>query len=267
MEEKMKIGFIGCGNMGGALAAAISRASGVEALVFDFAESKMNALKEKYGCIPCDSKKLVLESDFIFLGVKPAVISSAIEGISAELCANGNAVIVSMAAGVAIEKIEKALPCPHPVIRIMPNTPVAVGKGVTLYTCNSLVSDECETDFRNFMAGTGLIDKIPEHLIDAASAVSGCGPAFAYMFLEALADGGVECGLPRDKAMLYAANMIQGAMEMVKVTGKHPGQLKDDVCSPGGSTIEGVHALEDGAFRSTCSDAVVAAYEKTKKLG
>ena len=263
----MKIGFIGCGNMGGALAEAISAVTGVEALVFDCDKAKTKRLCEGFGCKPVEGSELARTCDFIFLGVKPAMIFSAIEGIFSELSENKDAVIVSMAAGVQIERIEKSLPCPHPVIRIMPNTPVAVGRGMTTYAANSLVSEAAEGEFRRFMAATGVLDKIPESLIDAASAVSGCGPAFAYMFVEALADGGVECGLPREKAMLYASQMIKGAMEMVTRTGKHPGLLKDEVCSPGGSTIEGVHALEDGAFRSTCSDAVVAAFEKTKRLG
>ena len=117
------------------------------------------------------------------------------------------------------------------------------------------------------MAKSGTLDAIDEKLIDAASAVSGCGPAFVYMFIEALADGGVECGLPRDKALLYAAQTLIGAAEMVKKTGKHPEALKDAVCSPGGSTIAGVHALEEGAFRADAANAVLAAYKKTLTLG
>ena len=153
------------------------------------------------------------------------------------------------------------------VIRIMPNTPAAIGKGMMLRCNNAFVSDTALRDFDRIMSASGRVDEIPEKLIDAASAVSGCGPAFVYMFIEALADGGVMSGLSRDKAMLYAAETLIGAAEVVKQTGRHPGALKDAVCSPGGSTIEGVKALEDGKMRGTVSSAVVASYEKTLKLG
>jgi pyrroline-5-carboxylate reductase len=263
----MKIGFIGCGNMGGALAEAISTVSGVEALVFDFDKEKTEKLKRSCGCIPTDAVELASTCDFIFLGVKPAAVGAAIEGIAEGLAKNANAVIISMAAGVTIEKIENYLPCPHPVIRIMPNTPVAVGAGMTVYAANSLLGEKEEDQFVSFMAATGALDKISEELIDAACAVSGCGPAFAYMFVEALAEGGAKCGLPKEKAMLYASKMIKGAMEMVEKTKKEPNRLKEEVCSPGGSTIEGVHALENGDFPGIGQGAVKAAFEKTKKLG
>ena len=129
------------------------------------------------------------------------------------------------------------------------------------------VTDAQEQAFRAMLAPAGRLDAIPEQLIDAASCVSGCGPAWAYQFIEALADGGVACGLPRAKAMEYAAQMLAGSARLVLESGQHPGALKDAVCSPGGSTIAGVHALEDGAFRATAIHAVVAAYEKTRALG
>ena len=171
-----------------------------------------------------------------------------------------------MAAGVSISKLE-ALLGDCPIIRIMPNTPVAVGNGMITWCKNALVSKDIEAKFLYLMSDAGALDEIPESMIDAASAVAGCGPAFVYMFIEALADGGVECGLPRDKAILYAARTLSGAADMVMKTGKHPELLKDEVCSPGGSTIEGVHALEASAFRAASADAVISAFEKTKKLG
>ena len=152
-----------------------------------------------------------------------------------------------------------------PVIRIMPNTPAAIGAGVVQY-CGQAVTVEELDDFAALIAPAGLVDPVSESLIDAASAVSGCGPAFAYLFAEALADGGVACGLPRDKAMAYAAQMLAGSARMVLESGKHPGALKDAVCSPGGTTIQGIRTLEERGFRAAAMDAVIAAYEKTLKL-
>ncbi len=138
---------------------------------------------------------------------------------------------------------------------------------MTLYTCDDMTSDEKKNAFLNAMEKTGVMSELDESLIDAGSAISGCGPAFAYMFIEALADGGVECGLPRAKAYQMAAQMLKGAASLYLETGKHPGELKDAVCSPNGSTIRGVHALESGSFRADVMNAVVKAYERTKELG
>ena len=153
------------------------------------------------------------------------------------------------------------------MIRIMPNTPVAVGQGVILYDTTENVTQEAVQGFCGGMKCAGLLDQLPEKLIDAGSAVTGCGPAYVCLFMEALADGGVACGLPRAKAMEYAAQMLLGTAALALESGKHPGQLKDAVCSPGGSTIAGVRALEQGGFRAAAMNAVEAAYHRTKELG
>ena len=153
-----------------------------------------------------------------------------------------------------------------PVIRIMPNTPAAIGQGV-VQVCSLDTRQEDVDVFLSMIAHAGLVDLIPEPLMDAASAVSGCGPAFAFLFLEALADGGVACGLPRDKALSYAAQMLSGSANLVLKSGQHPGALKDAVCSPGGTTIQGVRALEEHGFRAAAMDAVIAAYQKIRTLG
>ena len=261
-----KVGFIGAGNMGGALAAAAAKAENTEIYLTDKDTAKAEALAEKIGATVTTAKKIAEVCDIIFLGVKPNIVKAALEPIADRISYRG-ATLVSMAAGVSIEKIEGCLPSPTPVIRIMPNTPVAVGEGMILYTLGSAATDETVRDFLAVMKWAGTLDLIDERLIDAASALSGCGPAFVYMFIEALSDGAVECGLPRDKALLYAAKTLLGASKMVLTSDAHPAALKDAVCSPGGSTIEGVRALEDGAFRGTVIDAVAAAYEKTKRLG
>ena len=259
----IKVGFIGCGNMGGALAVAAAKCKNAEILLYDKDREKAEALAERLGAVAV-SLDAVCQARLVFLGVKPNLIS-AVSNDTRDAIAAGGAVLVSMAAGVSIAKLEEAFG-DIPVIRIMPNTPAQVGHGMILYTANTGGCDAV-ADFLEVMAAAGRCDAIDERLIDAASAISGCGPAFVYMFIEALADGGVMSGLPRDKAMLYAAETLIGAAEVVKQTGRHPGELKDAVCSPGGSTIEGVKALEDGKMRGTVSGAVVASYEKTLKLG
>ena len=259
----IKIGFIGCGNMGGALAAAAAKHEDAEIRLFDTNEAKASALAERIGGNVCNIDS-VCECDLVFLGVKPHIIPIVADEIASKVAASG-ATVISMAAGVSIIKLEVMLG-EVPIIRIMPNTPAEVGHGMILYTANAK-GEEAIPLFLEAMAAAGKFDAIEERLIDAASAISGCGPAFVYMFIEALADGGVMSGLPRDKAMLYAAETLIGAAEVVKQTGRHPGALKDAVCSPGGSTIEGVKALEDGKMRGTIMEAVIASYEKTVKLG
>ena len=149
----------------------------------------------------------------------------------------------------------------------MPTPPTAIGKGVIQYCCNDLVDETILADWLADMAPCGLLDPLDEHLIDAASAVSGSGPAYMYVFLEALADGAVACGVPRAKAYEYAAMTMVGSAEMYLQTKTHPGALKDAVCSPGGSTIAGLRAMEEGGFRSAAMEGVIATYKRNKELG
>ena len=175
-------------------------------------------------------------------------------------------VLVTMAAGLSMQQIRMMAGSGYPIIRMMPNTPVALGDGMIQY-CSVNVTAEEEAAFCQLMAPAGRLDAVPEALIDAASCVSGCGPAWVYQFIEALADGGVACGLPRAKAQEYAAQMLLGSARMVLESGSHPGVLKDAVCSPGGSTIQGVRVLEEHGLRGAVMDAVLAAYDKTKEMG
>ena len=170
-------------------------------------------------------------------------------------------VIVSMCAGKDLATLEKLLG-ERPIIRIMPNIPVAVGSGVTLYCASAQVTPEDKALLKALLGASGLVSELDEHLIEAASGVTGCGPAFAAMFVEALADGAVACGLPRAKAIEYAAQMLKGSAELLLQSGEHPGSLKDRVCSPAGSTIQGVRRLEESAFRAAVMNAVIATYEK-----
>lgn len=263
------IGFIGCGNMGGALASAVCEIVGRENVYISGKnQDKLSETAKKLGVIKSTNEEIIKKCKFVFLGVKPQMLNDVITPLAQYIKERkDDIVLISMAAGVSLEKICLMAGESVPAIRIMPNTPVAVGEGVVLYCTNSKVKDADEKTFLDFMASAGLVDHIDEKLIDAASAVSGCGPAFAYMFMEALSDGAVECGLPREKALKYASQMLLGSAKLLQKTGEHPGKLKDNVCSPGGSTIKGVHALENNGFRNGVIDAVKASYERTVELG
>ncbi len=251
--------------MGGALARAISQNKEIKVYISDNDKAKAEAFAKEIGAKNHDNISLACLCDLIFVGVKPAYVKAVAEEIKDSV--KDGAVIVSMAAGVTTQTLKEHFGADKKIIRIMPNTPVKAGCGMTTWCATAAVTETDKADFEAIMKPTGTLDSIPETLIDAACAVAGCGPAFVYMFIEALADGAVKCGLPRDKALLYAAETVKGAAETVLTTGEHPEALKDAVCSPGGSTIEGVAALEDGGLRGTVIEAVTKAFEKTKKLG
>ena len=262
-------GFIGTGNMGGALARAAAKAMAAENLMLSDGYAPVAlALAAELGCQAAAVETVAADAGFVWLGVKPQVIGSVLSQISPILAARTDSfVLVSMAAGVTIADIRRMAGGDYPVIRIMPNIPVSAGSGVILYDTTDNVPQEAVEVFRENMRFAGLVDPLPEHLIDAGSALSGCGPAFVSLFIEALADGAVTCGLPRKQALAYAAQTLAGTAKMILDSGIHPGALKDAVCSPGGSTIVGVQALEQGAFRASAMEAVIAAYHKTRELG
>ncbi len=263
-----KFGFIGCGNMGGALASAVAKTvNGCNIFLCDSlsekAENLAASLNAQVSCVA----EIANTCDFIFLGVKPQGFESLFAELSPCLRTRGTPfVLVSMAAGISIGAVEKMAGMSVSVIRIMPNTPVSVGEGMILYCANERVNADQTALFCKALSAAGTLDAISEEKIDAASALSGCGPAFVYLFAEALADGAVACGLARDKANLYAAQTLVGAAELLLKSGRHAGELKDAVCSPGGTTIAGVRALEAGGFRASAMNAVIAAYEKTLAL-
>ena len=262
------IGFIGTGHMGSALARAAAKgAAGAPVYLSNRTPEKAKKLALELDARLSDNETVAQHCQLIFLAVKPQVMSRVLGQLAPILAARKDRfVLASMAAGLSAQTIREMAGGEYPVIRLMPNTPVAVGAGVIQY-CGLGATEEELKSFQTLLAPAGLVDPINEDLCDAAMSLSGCGPAFCALFIEALADGGVACGLPRDKAQMYTAQMVKGAAKLLLETGAHPGDMKDGVCSPGGTTIQGVRILEEQGFRAAAMNAVIAAYEKTLELG
>ena len=275
-DHMKKAAFIGVGNMGGALARAACRAVGADQVVlFNRTPAKAEALAAELGCTAARScAAAVGEAEYVFLGVKPQGMRPLLAELGRQLyelhAAGEDRVLVSMAAGVELETMRDYLGetgYAVPLVRVMPNTCVAIGRGMTALCARAGVEEARLRCVEELLSATGRVERIDEHLMDQFSAVAGCGPAFVYPYIEALADGAVSVGLPRAQAVEYAARMVMGAASMVLESGKHPGQLKDEVCSPGGSTIAGVAELERGGLRAAAMNAVLAAWRKNTQLG
>jgi len=278
--ENISIACIGSGNMGFALMKGAAGVGGANIGFTDIDSEKSKAAAAALGGTVFNSNtKAVEKSDFIFLAVKPKELVNVLYEITPALKKRlvNTPVLVSMAAGWTISKIQAAIGTVHVegdyfpspgicVARIMPNTPALISKGMTVYAASPEFSEEKAAKLEAILKGAGAVDKIDENLLDAVTGLSGSGPAFVYLFIEALADGGVRAGLPRDKALHYAAQTVFGSAAMVLESGKHPGELKDMVCSPGGTTIAGITALETGAFRGTVMQAVETAWLRAKEL-
>ncbi len=265
---QIHFGCIGCGNMGGALARALC--AGVDpamVLLSDRDPARVEALRAELGCRAGDNQEIAATCQYIFLGVKPHLMADMLREIQPTLAARKDRfILVSMAAGLSMEQIRAMAGGDYPIIRIMPNTAAIVGESMTLWCSKDVEKAESEA-FLRALSSAGAFDEVEESILSAGGCVSSCGPAFAYLFLEALADGGVACGVPRQKARLYAAQCLLGAAKMALESGQHTAELKDGVCSPGGTTIEGVQALEEGGFRAAVMRAVRAAYTKNSIVG
>lgn len=260
----MMYGFLGCGNMGSAVVKALCKST--RDIAVTDRSGKAAAFAAEQGISYLSGQEITEQCHVLFLCVKTHMMRNALQPFCATL-ATRKPMLVTMAAGLNIDTIESMVGCRLPVIRMMPNTPTAVGKGMIQYCRNELVTDEMLRCWLNDMQPCGTLDELQEHLIDAASALSGSGPAYLYVLLEALADGAVACGIPRDKALQYAAETMAGVAEMYLQTRAHPGALKDAVCSPGGSTIAGIRVLEERGFRGAAMDCVIAAYHRNQELG
>jgi pyrroline-5-carboxylate reductase len=282
----IKIACIGSGNMGFALMKGISALNGADVqtgigFTDAYAEKAKTAAAALKAGVFGSNAEAAEKADFIFLAVKPQALSEVLAEIAPVIQkrAAGGAydapLLVSMAAGWTIEKIQAAIAynasaimpeAKIPVARIMPNTPALISKGMIALAVSPEVPADKADALEAMLKGAGIVDRVSENYFNAITGLSGSGPAFACLFIEALADGGVLAGLPRDKALCYAAQTVLGSAAMVLETGKHPGELKDMVASPGGTTIAGVAALESGGFRTAAIQAVEAAWKRAREL-
>jgi pyrroline-5-carboxylate reductase len=266
MEKK--IGFIGLGNMGNAILQGILGSNivpGTQIYVYDHHPEKGQVLNQTYSVNDLDSARDVArEADIVFIAVKPNVIVDVLVDIQKEL--KKNTIVISIAAGVTIKTIAKCVGYEQKIIRVMPNTPALVNAAMCSITPNTEITDEELSAVQQLLNCIGETEVVPEDLIDAVIGASGSSPAFVFMFIEALADGAVKSGLSRKQAYKFAAQAVLGSAKLLLETGKHPGELKDMVCSPAGTTIEGVQMLEAKGFRSAVIDAVEATVNKSKYL-
>lgn len=262
----MKIGFLGAGAMGGAiLSGAIEKGvfAAEDVWVADFSQ----AVKDKYaamGCNICGENRDLGCCDIVIFALKPQYAPEAIAALGDAL--DGKAVI-SIMAGLKAQAIRDMTGGSIRLLRLMPNTPALVGAGAFALDAGTDLTDEEKAFAEELFGALGIFEWMPEHLIDTATGLSGAGPAYVYMFIEALADGGVLEGLPRTTALRLAAQTVFGSAKMVLETGEHPDALKDKVCSPGGNTIVGVRTLEEHAFRGACIDTVSKATIRARELG
>ena len=262
----MKIGFIGAGNMGGAIIGGIvkNKLSG-DIIVYDKIPERVEEICGKFGVKGAESASdTAKSSDILFLAVKPNVVYDVIGGIKESI--SENTVIVSIVAGQKMEKLEEAFGRKVKLIRVMPNTPALVGEGMSALCRNEYISEEEAQNVLDIFNGLGRAEFVSEYMMDAVTAVSGSSPAYVFMIIEAMADAAVMGGLPRKQAYIFAAQAVLGSAKMVLETGKHPGELKDMVCSPSGTTIEAVKVLEKAGLRSAIIEAMQACMDKSGNM-
>jgi pyrroline-5-carboxylate reductase len=263
----MKLGFIGCGKMGAALLQGTLSAGAFtpgQIFVSDSIAKVAESLSELTGAVLCrDNASLVENCDTVLLCVKPP---DAVRALGAVREVKKPALVISIVAGIPIRTLQLAAGESARIVRVMPNTPALVGKGAAAFATGDHVTEDDVRIVKAIMGSVGTVAAVQEKLLDAVTGLSGSGPAYVYVIIEALADAGVRVGLPRELAQTLAAQTLAGGAEMVLRTGKHPGQLKDMVTSPGGTTIAGLEALEAGGLRASLYSAVRAATQRSKEL-
>lgn len=265
----MKIGFIGAGNMGGAIIGGIIGnriAEPADIIVTDIYKTKVNEISEKYKIKQGLSNEIVAAAaDMLFLCVKPNVLYSVIDEIKDTI--KDDTIVVSIVAGQSIDTIEEAFERDNlKLVRVMPNTPSLVGEGMAAIVPNANADEDDTAKVLEIFNSFGRAEIVAEQLMDAVTAVSGSSPAYVFMFIEAMADAAVQGGMPRAQAYTFAAQAVLGSAKMVLETGKHPGELKDMVCSPAGTTIDAVAVLEEEGMRAAVMKAMKACIDKSKAL-
>lgn len=263
------IGFIGIGNMGSAMIGGIITA-GLLAPDRIIASARtvenLVLIKEKYGIdTTTDNKKVAEIADILILAIKPNAYPAVIDEIKGSL--REGSIVVSIAAGLSLKTIQEYFAENVKIVRVMPNTPALVGAGMSALCSNQFVSNEDIDDIKLILNSFGRCETVDEQLMDTVTGISGSSPAYVYLFIEAMADAAVQGGMPREQAYKFAAQAVLGAAKMVLETGIHPGVLKDNVCSPGGTTIEAIGELERRGFRSAVISAVEVCIAKSKKMG
>jgi len=267
------IGFIGSGQMAFALGGGFVRAAVVkphDIYAYDISEDAMAKFSQSVGGTACGSlEELVQWTDIIFLAVKPQQMDAVLDAVGDALGQQKKAskLFVSLAAGVTLTSLAEKLGTQTPIVRVMPNTPCLVGVGASGFCPSDSVNEAEIQTVQTLLETVGVAVRVPERLIDAITGLSGSGPAFGYVMIEAMSDAGVRLGLSRDTATKLAAQTLKGAAEMVLQTSEHPGVLKDRVASPGGTTIAGLVALEDAGLRSALIAAILAAARRAEELG
>jgi pyrroline-5-carboxylate reductase len=262
------IGFLGAGNMAAALIEGLLHAGVLphRIVASDVKTERLEQLNETQGIRTTrDNRALLRESDVVVLSVKPQVIDRVLTEIGDEV--QKDHLVISVAAGVPIDALEARLPVGSRVVRAMPNTPATVQAGATAIAGGAHASEDDLRIARELFEAVGRVVALDESLLDAVTGLSGSGPAYVMLIIEALADGGVKVGLHRDTALLLAAQTVFGSAKLLLDTGEHPGRLKDMVTSPGGTAIAGLHTLESGALRKTLIDAVEVATKRAAELG
>lgn len=264
----MKIGFIGLGNMAKAIIEGIllkEIVSVSDIMGSELLSTAREQAKAKYGIdVTEDNKKVAAAADILFLAVKPQFLGQVIEEISESI--HDNTIVLSIAAGKTIAFMEQAFGKQVKLVRCMPNTPALVLEGCTGFCINDNITEEDKKHVLQLLQSFGKASIVEEHLMDVVVAVSGSSPAYVFLLIEAMADGAVAGGMSRQLAYEFAAQAVLGSAKMVLETGKHPAQLKDMVCSPGGTTIEAIKVLEEMGFRASIMDAMEACVEKSKSL-
>ena len=269
MSDTVRVGFVGTGRMATALAGGLvsSEFCSRDSIVGnDVVPAAAAAFAEATGGSIVDSNAEVANrSDVIVLAVKPQQISEVLAELASAVTPDH--LVVSIAAGITLSTLADALGSSTRLVRVMPNTPCLVGSGAAGYAIGGAATDADGDTVEQMLSAVGIAVRVPEKLLDAVTGLSGSGPAFVYQIIEALSDGGVAAGLPRDIATQLSAQTVLGAAQMVLETGGHPGALKDAVASPGGTTIAGLHALERGGLRASLMNAVVEATARSRELG